>query len=141
MPALRIGSLPWVPISVYCSGCLHLCSQILFLTPRWFQQSVLFPARPVRCQPVSERSYPTDDQIVYQWSCRERGRRPYLSAQCDSSSRAESGGGNHGVVEPGDARGVWKPSQHFVCRNLRKLGSIPAFYLGADSIAETDPAE
>ena len=101
---------------LYIFGFLRLCSRILSLTPLWSQQPALFPEFPVRRQPVLEPLCPTDDQIVYQWPCRERGWRPYLSAQCDSPSRAERGCGNYGPAESRNSLGVWGTAEHFICR-------------------------
>src|SRR5271166_1631085 len=119
MPASRIGFSPWVPISPYSFGFVRLYSRTWFLTRLPFQQLMLCPELPAPCPPVLELSFPTDDQIVYQWHCRQCGRRFDLSAQRYSSSRAVRGCGSYGAVESLNSRGVWRTSQHFLRRNLR----------------------
>ena len=66
------------------------------------------------------RLCPTDDQIVYQWPGRECGWRPYLSAQCDSPSGAESRCGNDRAVESGDCAGSLENFRTFLLSRLQQ---------------------
>src|ERR1700687_4585798 len=101
----------------------------------------MFAELPVRRQPVLERSCPTDDQIVYQWPCRECGRRPYVSAQCDSPSGAAGGFASDSPAKCPVAQGIRRISEYFFCRGQPELRGSGALFLRTDQASRLAAAQ
>ena len=74
----------------------------------WFRPPLLFPEVHVRRQPVSASPCPPDDPIVYQWPGRERGGRPHVSSQCDTSFCTARRRGDDRPAACGNAPGAWE---------------------------------